>query len=313
MQEQLLSFDASGAQFAWDSTSLSSFEKCPRYYQFKHIEGWQSRSLSVHLRFGGVYASSLEHFFKYLAEGMTREEALRKIVHQALCSTWDQDLDEEGQSIPGTGQPWDSLHNTKTRETLIRSIVWYFDHFEDDQTSTVILSDGRPAVEYSFKLPVDDEIVFCGHIDRLVEYSGGTYVMDQKTTGSTISSKYFQDFTPDIQMSMYTYAGQIIFGLPVKGVIIDAAQIAVGFTRFERGFVHRYEALLEDWFDSTMSTIERARAATLEGHFPMNRTACGNYGGCEFRRICSHSPEHRKNFLEADFIRAPRWDPLKSR
>jgi len=303
----LLSFDADGLQFAWDSTSLSSFEKCPRYYQFKHIEGWASPLLSVHLRFGAAYATALEHYFKHLALGDSRDEAIRKIIHEALISTWDYPVSGE------PGQPWDSMHNTKTRETLIRSIVWYLDHFEDDPTSTVILSDSRPAVEYSFKLPLDDGIILCGHLDRLVEYSGGNYIMDQKTTGTTISSRYFADFTPDIQMSTYTYAGKIIFNLPVSGVIVDAAQIAVGFTRFERGFIHRSPGLLNDWYDTSMATIERARAATRENFFPMNRTACGNYGGCEFRKVCSHSPEHRNNFLEADFTRKPRWDPLASR
>tara|TARA_R110000868_G_scaffold307378_1_gene568831 strand:+ start:3950 stop:4873 length:924 start_codon:yes stop_codon:yes gene_type:complete len=305
---QPISFDAdTGAQWAWDSTSLSAFEKCPRYYEYKHIQGWQPLLLSVHLRFGGAYATALEHFFKHLALGDDRDTATRKVIHEALISTWDREMPEED------GVPWDSMHNTKTRETLIRSIVWYLDHFEDDATQTVILANGKPAVELSFKLPVEDSIVFCGHLDRLVEYSGGQYVMDQKTTGTTISTKFFSDFTPDIQMSMYTWAGQIIFDIPVKGVIIDAAQIAVGFTRFERGFVHRTKPLLDDWFDSTMATIERARKATLENHFPMNRTACGNYGGCEFRKICSHSPEHRPNFLEADFVKMPRWDPAKSR
>jgi hypothetical protein len=175
------------------------------------------------------------------------------------------------------------------------------------------LPNGQPAVEYSFALPVENNIIFCGHIDRLVEYSGGTYVMDQKTTGSTISGKFFSDFTPDIQMSMYSWAGSIIFQSPVSGVIIDGAQIAVGFTRFERGFVHRPRALLEEFYDSTMETIHRTLDYVSREVFPMNRTACGNYGGCQFRKICSHSPEVRDNFLRADFYRGPRWDPLKRR
>lgn len=307
MSDNLLSFTSEDVQFGWDATSISSYEKCPRYYQLKHLEGWQPNNKSVHLRFGGHYADALEHYFKHLADGADAEEALRLVVRQALIDTWDrEDEDDEGQ-------PWESLHNTKTRDTLIRSIVWYFDHFEDDPAPTVILPDGKPAVEYSFALPVDNDIVFCGHIDRLVDYAGGIYVMDQKTAGNTITPRYFEGYSPDVQMSMYSWAGGIIFDVPVKGVIIDAAQIAVGFTRFSRGFVPRSTQILDEWYDMTMLTIEDAQRSTKENQFRMNRASCGNYGGCEFRNICTRIPQHRQNLLQADFHKAPRWDPLKRR
>lgn len=307
------SFRADGTQFAWDATSISAAEKCPRYYQLSILEAWRPRDLSVHLKFGQIYAKALETFYKLLASGHDHESALVSIIHSAMIETWDYELDDDGQPIPDSGAPWNSLHNTKTRETLIRSIVWYFEHFRDDECSTVILPDGQPAVEYSFALPVEGDIVFCGHIDRLVNYSGGVYVMDQKTTGGTITPKFFSDFTPDIQMSMYAWAGSIIFHIPISGVIIDGAQIAVGFTRFERGFAHRPRGLLEEFYDSTMETIRRTIDYTLRDHFPMNRTACGNYGGCQFRRICSRSPDVRDNFLRGDFYQGERWDPIERR
>ena len=310
----LLSFDGTGFQFAWDATSLSSFAKCPRYYYYKHLQGWQSNSQSVHLTFGGIYAAALEHYHKLLATGVTAEDATREVVLQALVSSWVYDRDETGQPIPGSGEPWQSLHNTKTRETLIRSIVWYLDHFAEDTTTTLHFADGRPAVELSFSMPFgDDDLLYCGHMDRVVEYGGDKFVMDQKTTGSTITEKYFSDFTPDIQMSGYSWAGAQMFNTPISGVIIDAAQIAVGFTRFERGFVHRPAALLEEWYDNSHRIINEARQAHTSGNYRMNPTACANYGGCEFRKVCSRHPDHRSNILAADFHRRDIWDPLKQR
>ena len=187
----LKSFDESGIQYAWDATSLSNYEKCPRYYQFVNLLGYQPKDKSVHLIFGGLYAAALEHYHKYLTEGMSVDDATIAVVRAAMVETWEydweDDVDGQRTKIPGSGKPWDSMHSTKTRETLIRSIVWYLDHFADDETK-VIYTDGVPAVEYSFALPLDNDIVWCGHIDRLVEYSGDPYVMDQKTSGSTISS-----------------------------------------------------------------------------------------------------------------------------
>lgn len=292
-----------GKQFAWDSTSLKLVETCHYKYYLKMGEGWSNRRKSVHLLFGGWFADAREHYYKYRALGATSNEALCKVVREALIATWD---DEKGV-------PWVSDHNTKTRENLIRTIVWYVDQFENDKIEVIKLADGKPAVELSFALPVDNGIIFCGHLDSLVNYSDDLYVMDQKTTQSTISSYWFDQFTPDTQMSMYTFAGKMIYKMPVKGVIIDGAQIAVGFTRFERGFAFRSEGQLNEWYDGAMAHIEAIHRSTKNNFFPMNTTSCGMFGGCEFRSICSRSPEVRERFLEGDFERTERWNPLKTR
>lgn len=300
----LKSFDENNIQFGWDQTSIKLAEECLYKYKLRMLDGWRGRGGNVHLIFGGVYASALEHFHKYRAQGMDHEEALITVVREALVATWI--TGEE----PG---PWISDHNTKTRENLIRTIVWYFEHFRDDPCQTVILSSGVAAVEHSFQLPVDDGIIFAGHLDRLVDYGGKIYIQDQKTTGSTITPRYFLSYNPDTQVSMYSFAGKAIFHLPIKGLMIDAAQIAVGFTRFERGFIFADEASLNEWYDDTMATIQRAIKATKENYFPKNRSSCHKFAGCEFREVCSRSPHVREQFLKADFEQGERWDPLEAR
>lgn len=304
-------FDSSGAQWAWDSTSLKAFQTCPRYYKYTMVDGWTTAFKNVHLTFGGHYATALEHYHKHRALGLDSNDALIEVVTEALLNTWEYSGSRDGVPI---GKPWDGMHSAKTRDNLIRSIVWYVDEFEDEEIKTLILPDGKAAVEYSFRLPIDFGYMLCGHIDRLCEYGGAYYVMDQKTTGTTITPAFFNQFLPDTQMSLYTFAGKAIFDLPVKGVIIDAAQIAVGFTRFERGFTFRTDSQLDEWYEDTLNDIERARQATIDNQFPMNPTACGNYGGCTFRSVCSRSPEIREQFLKADFIkRDVKWNPLISR
>lgn len=296
------SFDAQGLQFAWDSTSLKLYEECPYKYKLKMLDNWTPRQgKSVHLFFGQEYANALEHYHKHRTAGLPHDQAQRLIVKEALEHTW---ID---------GKPWHSDHNTKTRETLIRSIVWYTEQFADDPCQTYILADGRPAVELSFTLPLDDTIILTGHLDRLVLYNEDLYVQDQKTSGSTINARWFDTWSPDVQMSLYTLAGQVIFHAPVKGVIVDAAQIAVGFTRFERGFIHRSAQDLVEFLESARYYIDQARANTLSGFFPRNTSACGNYGGCEFRHICTRSREVREQFLKGDFHKEWNWDPLEAR
>jgi hypothetical protein len=285
-------------QFAWDSTSLGTLKDCPRKYYYQIVEGWRGKGESVHLKFGSLYHHGLEWYDHHRAEGADHASALRLSVRRLLVETWAE------------GAPWDSGHNLKTRETLIRSVVWYLEQFGDnDPAQTVVLKSGKPAVELSFRLQIDDDLVLCGHLDRVVEFQSQFYVMDRKTSVSTISSYYFDRYSPDNQMSLYTLAGGIIYENPVRGVIIDACQIAVGFSRFERGMVYRTEAQSTEWLEDTKEWIALAAMYAEKNHWPMNDKSCHDYGGCPFREICSSDPRVRQNFLEAKFEREP-WNPL---
>lgn len=317
-------------QFAFDSTSLGWLKTCPRLYQYSMIEGWRQKGTGVHLKFGQLYHSSLE-YYDHLRTGLKgtpeqvdpidHEEALHEVVRFALIETWDRSEDDPD------GKPWQTDHPAKNRETLIRSVIWYLDNFKDDPAATLILANGKPAVELSFRMELDwgpeasskhlgttnySPYILCGHLDRVVEYGGQKYVMDRKTTGSSPTPHYFDGFAPDNQMSIYTIAAKLQFATPVAGVIIDAAQIAVGFTRFQRGFTYRTETQLEEWLADARFWFAQAEGFAEKGHWPMNDKACGMYGGCTFRKICSKSPEVRERFLESDFERRP-WNPLEPR
>lgn len=343
-------------QFVWDSTSLGWLKTCPRLYEYQMIEGWRPKGSGVHLVFGQHYHSALECYDKYraLEPERSHDDAVRNTVQELMIWTWDREECPEcegsgfiGQGSVcgncvgghvGPGKPWSSDHPSKNRFSLIRSVIWYLDQFREDPAATLILANGKPAVELSFRMELDwgpktavwveDEYgrypgekhpkpsnqpyILCGHLDRVVEFGGQKYVMDRKTTGSSPSPHYFDGFAPDNQMSIYTLAARVQFSTPVAGVIIDAAQIAVGFTRFQRGFTYRTETQLDEWLADAKFWFAQAEGFAERGHWPMNDKACGLFGGCTFRKICSKSPEVRERFLESDFEKRP-WNPLQSR
>jgi hypothetical protein len=113
-------------------------------------------------------------------------------------------------------------------------------------------------------------------------------------------------------MSLYSMAAQVIYKTPVQGVIIDGVQIAVGFSRFARGFTYRTPAQIEEWLVDTRRWLRLAEQYAQEGHWPQNDRSCHHYGGCVFRKVCSKSPEVREKFLESDFHKVP-WNPLVPR
>lgn len=297
------SFDDKGAQYVWDATSLAMAAKCPRYYKYKMIDGWTPRALSVDLLFGICFATALETYHRHLAAHGDFDQSVMAAVRAALVQSWD---------APNL-RPFAFMDSAKTRENLIRSVVWYTEHYKDDNMKTVVLANGKPAVELSFTMPIDNGYMLAGHMDRLVEYSNSIYVQDQKTTKQALGAFYFTQYAPNIQMTLYPFVGKIIYKIAVSGVIVDAAQILVGATRFERGFVHSTETQLSEFYDEMLELIETTRKATLENHFPMRRTSCNMYRGCEFRGVCSRAPEHRESFLKADFDKKPSWDPMDRR
>lgn len=298
-------FEGTKLQRGWDSTSLGWFKHCARHYQYKMIEGWSSRGSGLHIFFGQIYHSAIEAFDHAKAQGASYDDCLDAAVAHALQSTW---ID---------GRPWNSGDTAKNRDTLLRSIIWYYDQFRDDPAETVVLANGRPAVELSFRFELDfcpsgfsEPFLLSGHIDRLVTFAGDTYAMDHKTTKSTLSDHYFSQYNPDNQMSLYTLATQVIYESSVKGVIIDAAQIAVGFSRFQRGITYRTPEQLNEWLVTTKHYLLEAQRHAEENFWPMNDKGCFN---CEFRRICSADPRMRQTFLESDFDRSEPWNPLKAR
>ena len=161
--------------------------------------------------------------------------------------------------------------------------------------------------------------LLCGHLDRVVTFQDNLFVMDRKTTTSALSAYYFDQWSPNNQMSLYSIAGQVVVGSPVRGVIIDAAEVkaanskSVGYSEFARGFTFRTPDQNDEWLSDLRVWTSAMEACATTGMWPINEASCSNYGGCRFRNICSKSPSVRENFLRSEFTKGEPWNPLKPR
>jgi hypothetical protein len=289
-------------QFAWDATTLSDFKRCPKLYEYLYIDGWRQKEESVHLRFGAEYHRALQDYDKLRVEGIKHDEAVFHVVKGLVYRTED----------------WNPDHKYKNRDFLVRTAIWYLEEHKDDAAKVHILSNGKPAVELSFNFELDwgfpdQPYVLCGHLDKIVDFGGEMFVMDHKTTTTTPGDYYFDQFEPDNQMTLYTLAGRVVYEMPVRGVIINAAQIMIDSTRFVRGMTYRTPDQLEEWVQDLHHWFDLAHKYAEREYWPMNDTACDKYGGCKFRNICSKSPSVRHRFLEANFEKGEPWNPLKVR
>lgn len=309
-------------EFAWDSTALGAIKLCPRYYYYTIICGYVPKDEPTHLRFGIEYHSAIQDYENLRAARVPFNDAVRETMGNLLVRSHDFDPD-----------PTTKAGQYKNPNTLRQLVVDYLDEFRSDPCETLILANGKPAVELSFRWELDwgpgmeglgegerqgmQPYLLCGHLDRVVKYNSDLFVLDHKTTQTAPTDYYFAGFSPNNQVTLYSLAGQIVLDSPMRGVIIEAAQILLETpNRFVRRPMYTSDQLIHEWLDDLVPVLEKAEDYARAEYWPKNDTACGMYGGCKFRGVCSKNPEVRKHYLAADFIQLKeqdRWNPLKAR
>ena len=317
-------------QFAWDNTSLVLLKECPRKYYYAIICGYRPHHKAPPLYFGGVFHKALEKYDEARAKGVEHTPAQVLAVKCAMLETITHvPAGSEESFDPATGEVtlkitpahiklWTSDDPNRSRETLVRSVVWYTEHFRDDVLETYIFPNGAPAIELSFRfdLPIEtpegDPYIYVGHIDKIARMASQLWNVERKHTKRTLSSSYFSSYSPNGQVSGYSFAGKVVLSEPVSGTIVDATQVAVGFNRHMRHMASRTQEQLDEWLVNTIHWIKMAEHYATSDYWPMNEESCHKYSGCQFRGVCSKTPSARAQWLERDFYKDP-WNPLKNR
>lgn len=315
----------SQVQFAWDSVSITNLLACPRRYQYSIILGLHSKSPSyaIALVFGILFHKGLEFYHKEKAAGKSHDEATLSAVRQLLLepATATLPIDDQIDEMAADHDPDEddgiTLRNSKirTRYYLFRALVWYLEHYAEDPLQTIILPSGKPAVELSFRVPLEGitvagtPLLLCGHIDRGVDFQDALWSADYKTTKS-LTQQFFGMFDLSHQMTGYTVAGTAIFQDVCKGAIIDGVALQVGQVKLHRGFTRRTRGQFREYFDTLGYVVEQAQRHADTGDYPMNTSACYF---CEYKEICKQAPEFRENYIKQYFFSKPGWNPLENR
>lgn len=307
-------------QLTWDSTSLKLFLECPQKYHLTMHEGWTTSGQNIHFWFGGLVHSSIEVFEHSKAQGADFDDSLDAMTQFMMTEIAKPDIpvDEQGY---------------KTGPNLVRTMIWYQLQYRNDPYQTVILANGRPAVELSFQYDLgygpEDGFVYAGHIDRLARYRDAEKVsiIDHKSTKLSLSSRIAEGYANDLQFTGYQIGVEVTYPEPCDGVEINSLSVQKTLSNFARFKTWRPEEIRTEFLDELRGTLERAEEyaalawayageipSMVPAAYPHNRTACTNYGGCHFASICSKAPSLRAPFLETNFSRrTDLWDPAKAR
>lgn len=216
---------------------------------------------------------------------------------------------------------WESDDDKKNRRTLIRALVWYCDEQTDEGgIQPYAFPGGKAALEVDFLLPVDkvagtgEEFLLRGKIDSLATLGDEVFVRERKTTGSTIGSYYFENYAPNVQVDTYDLAAWLLFpSLKIRGVLLEATQLAVGFARFLRQPLYHTPARREEWLASVHRALEQAETYARATFWPMNTAVCNLNGGCPFREVCRRDPSQRlRHLVGTDHFEVRRSEPVEA-
>ena len=315
------------SQYAWDSVSLTAILSCPRRYYYQIVEGYHPRGASwgIALVFGIAFHKALERYHLQIAGGVPHDIAV-KIALEITLQEEGANLptDEELAAGPQAAEQSDddleddgiSARNSKvrTRYHLARAIVWYLEHYVDDQLKTHILPSGKPAVELSFRAPLPLEVdgqqlLLCGHIDRVASMNDRLFVSDYKTTKS-LTRQYFDLFDLSHQMTGYSIGGALTLSEAPAGIWIDGIALQVTGVKFARHLTRRTPGQIGEYFNLVKFAAEQSARFDITDTYPLNTAACYF---CDFKSICRLTPELRQSYLDQGFVRSKSWNPLENR
>lgn len=280
------------SQIIWDISSLNTFQTCPEKHRLSVIEGWKPSYLdaSPAASWGKVYHSAMEKFDYCLWED---DSNIDRAIHEAI------------KTAATVGAHLQEGERGKNLTNIYRAVVWYAENWAGRLLKPITLHDGTPAIETRFEVTLPTgKHRFSGRTDKIcADEAGVLWVVDHKTTDSTLSNHYFRRFINDNQITGYIYALRRELGMPVAGFIIDACQNLVNSNTYARQTFDVTEAHINEWVEDAVYTIEKADECTTRGKWPHHFQGCFQYNGCPFINLCAKAPEFRQEFLLTNYER----------
>jgi len=284
-----------------DSTMLATFRSCPRKFQLSQLEHWKPRSESIHLVAGAAFAAGLEAARLAFWGEQTTPDAALAAGARALIAAY-------GDFNPPEG-------STKTLDRMLGALDYYFTSFGwDNDTAKPARIGSRLGVEFSFAepLPVSHPetgapIIYSGRADAIVEYAGGLYILDDKTT-SSLGASWLKQWGLRSQFTGYVWAAKNV-GIDPRGVLVRGVSILK--TKYDHAQVPTQRASweIDRWLDQVIRDLHRMIASWRSGDWDYNLDhACTEYGGCAFAETVCKSNEPDR-WLPVGFSRRA-WNPL---
>ncbi len=241
---------------------LSSFEKCPRQFEFRYIQKIASESESIEAFVGKRVHEVLERLYIFASQGML--PGVEKVVDR-YHKLWEEAYDAERVRIVREGAT--VAFYRALGERCVRG--YYVRHYPFDEGETL-------GLEKRVLFPLDEAGAYRmqGVIDRISRARDGAIEVHDYKTGARVPSQRSLD--EDRQLALYQLglASEYGFDTPFRLVW---HYVAKDVTRVSS----RTREDLESLRRTTIARIDEIQLAT---EYPTRKSAL--CGWCEYREIC---------------------------
>lgn len=309
----------------FDSSMLATAKSCFEQFRKAYILHWKPKGLSVHLHAGGAFAKGLEVTRKAFYTG----EIVGKVQGpngMQWASMQSEPQDSETSIAIGLRAllaqygdfecPPDSA---KSAERMAGAFEFYFDNYPLDHEDgyPIITPGGTRAIEYSFAHPLPilhpvtgNPLLYVGRMDSVIQYAGGRYICDEKTT-TQLGASWPRQWDLRSQFTGYAW-GCREAGIEVEGAIVRGVSILKTKYDTAQSINYRPQWQIDRWYNEMLEWIEDIKVnwTTRGAHQPWRHNldhSCAEYGGCQFREACMSQDE--QPWLETAFEHRV-WNPL---
>lgn len=254
----------------YSHSGLSSFENCPRQYQYRYLLDVEVETESVEAFVGKLVHEVLERLYQFVGEG--RVPRLDQVLSR-FDQWWNERIDPARVRVVRTGVPLGEY-----REIGLRCLTrFYRRRYPFDEDETLGLEE-----MVHFSLDEDGRYRMRGVIDRVARARDGVVEIHDYKTGRRVPSQERLD--QDRQLALYQLGVSERFGTDAP-VRLIWHYLAADVVRTSSRTSEQLAALRQQ----TMRLIDRIEAETA--FEPRPSALCG---WCEYREICPVSGGARR-------------------
>lgn len=283
-----------------DASLLAAFKSCPELGRKAYVEHWKSKLPSVHLHAGGAFAAGMEVARSAFYVGGLDADASVAAGKVRLADFYG-DFDTPSDSA-------------KTKDRMLGAFDFYFSHYPlDHVVAPILLPGGKRGIELSFAEPLPiknpdtgDPLIYVGRADAILNFGGGRYITDEKTT-TQLGASWSRQWDLRSQFMGYIWLCRQS-GIPVTGALIRGVSILKTKYETQQAIVNHPQWSIDRWVAEMLMWVEDLVTCYKTNRWRHNFDhACAEYGGCQFRQVCASQDETSQ--LETFFERRA-WNPL---
>lgn len=305
----------------FDSSMIATFKACAEKYRLEYVHHWKPKASSVHLKAGGAFAKGLE---------VTRKAFYTGEIVGFVNGKWTSMQREPQNADTAIALGLQALlayygdyacppDSAKSAERMCGAFEFYFNNYplDHDDGYPISLPGGSRAIEYSFAHPLPilhpvtgNPLLYVGRMDAIIQYAGGRYICDEKTT-TQLGASWPRQWDLRSQFTGYAW-GCRQAGIEVEGAIVRGVSILKTKYDTAQSINYRPEWQIDRWYSELLEWIEDIKL-NFERRGPNQPWrhnldhSCAEYGGCQFREACLSVD--KQPWLETAFEHRV-WNPL---